>query len=83
MRDFKSELYRVAKMTKSNLDLLPSQKHPDFFLTDAIPFSKTVIGKFHDMQGFSFSISFLLAYYGIEKKGVVYFIDRIYRILDF
>jgi len=75
MRDFKSELYRVAKMTKSSLDALPNVKHPSFFLTEAVPFSKTATGKFHDMQGFSFSLSFLLAYYGIEKKGVVYFLD--------
>ena len=75
MREFGSELNRVAKMAKSNLDLLPNVKHPEFFLTDAIPFSKTIIGKFHDINGFSFSASFLLAYYGIEKKGVIYFLD--------
>jgi len=75
MRDFRSELYRVAKMAKSSLDELPEAKHPEMFLTNVIPFTKTVSGKFHDINGFSFSLSFLLAYYGIEKKGVVYFLD--------
>jgi len=75
MRDFRSELPRVAKMTKSSLDLLPSHRHPDMFLTEIIPFAKTRVGKFHTLNGFSFSLSFLLAYYGIEKKGVVYFFD--------
>lgn len=75
MREFKSELYRVSKMTKSKLDDLPTEKHPDFFLTDTIPFSKTVLGKFHEINGFAFSLSFLLSYYAIEKKGIIYFVD--------
>jgi hypothetical protein len=74
-RDFKSELSRVAKMAKSRLDLLTNKKTPEFFLPDAIPFTKTVAGKFHEMHGFSFSITFLLAYHGIEDKGVIYFLD--------
>lgn len=75
MRDFNSELSRVSKMSKSAMELLPVHSRPDIFLNEAINFTKTSTGKFKEINGFSFSITFLLAYYGVEKKGLIYFLD--------